>query len=69
MVFNYMFEANTDGQITCLQVSSGKTNTLNNFVQLVDIVKVTNSKITVHLFSTSNQSTRNWRTTLIRLGS
>lgn len=69
VLFLYAFEANTQGQVTLGDsVSSGYTTNVNNYVQVCNIVKVTDNKVTVTLFSTSNQSGRNWRTKLIRLG-
>lgn len=66
VIFMYSFEANTQGQITLVDVaSSGYATNINNYVQVCNIVKVTDGKVTVTLFSTSNQSSRNWRTKLL----
>ena len=66
----YAFEPNTQGQITLIDtLSSGyTTNGIDNYVQVCNFVQVTDNKVTVTLYSTSNQSSRNWRTKLIKLG-
>ena len=70
VLFWYGFEENTQGHVTLGDaVSSGYTTNVNNYVQVCNIVKVTDNKVTVTLFSTSNQSGRNWRTKLIKLAS
>ena len=65
----YAFEANTQGQITLSDmISSGYVTSINNYVQVCNFVQVTDNKVTVTLYSTFNQSSRNWITKLIRLG-
>ena len=70
VIFMYAFEPNTQGQITLIDtLSSGyTTNGIDNYVQVCNFVQVTDNKVTVTLYSTSNQSSRNWRTKLIKLG-
>lgn len=70
VIFMYAFEANTQGQITLSDMTSSgyTTDGINNYVQVCNFVQVTDNKVTVTLFSKSNQSNRSWKTKLIRLG-
>ena len=69
IIFWYAFEANTQGQITLGDiVSSGYTTNINNYIQVCNFVKITDNKVTVTIYTTSNQSNRSWRSKLIKLG-
>lgn len=66
----YAFEANTQGQVTLGSLSSSSYTTagMNNYVQVCGFTEVKDNKVTVTLYSTSNQSSRSWITKLIKLG-
>ena len=69
VIFMYAFEANTQGHVTLVDVvSSGYTTHINNYVQVCGFAEVKDNKVTVTLYSTSNQSSRSWITKLIKLG-